>query len=674
MILINIGITFAWNKVLNNNDDGTEVNESDWYEDGFRPSVNCLGRYFNDETYTGGYRFRVDNLSQGEEIAYARLRFAARGSNITSMVKLLIEGVLQKSPTAFSTAELPSQKTPKTKAKIGWQIKEPWLRGSDDVPLYYSSPNIAPIINEILSLPAWGTGAQGKTLIITIKDSGSNQNEINRVYFEDFWKEADAISTPVTLQIYETIYDTFMGKELLGRITDRSVTVNLYSLIKTDTYIEYGTTPGIYTNTTPRYLNQAAEQPVEIILDDLAPDTRYYYRLSFRKTGDRYYEHGKEHAFHTQRPPASTFVFTITADEHFPYRLPQNKKKLNLYRQTFQNIAESNPDFLISLGDFAMTDWCSGRWIKNLGEAKQRYLNLRSCLNNIAHSIPFYLVIGNHEGEVGWEYDFTAPGQNHDSRAVICTKARKEIMPNPYPDEFYTGNTDLVSEYGLREDYFAWEWGDALFVALDPFWYTKTNPKVPADGWEWTLGKEQYDWLYQTLHNSDAKWKLVFIHHLTSSYTDNLHNRYTSDIFYGRGGTEIAKFKVAGQPSFEWGGEDKHGVFVFDVKRTDWTHGSIHDMLVSENVTAVFHGHDHLFAKQDLDGIVYQECPRPSNATYGFGFMLKSGYKHGVIHNNSGHIQVTVDPHSVKVEYVRSFLPGDGENGIVAYSYEINSN
>ena len=40
----------------------------------------------------------------------------------------------------------------------------------------------------------------------------------------------------------------------------------------------------------------------------------------------------------------------------------------------------------------------------------------------------------------------------------------------------------------------------------------------------------------------------------------------------------------------------------------------IHDLLVANHVTAVFHGHDHLFVKQDLDGIIYQEVPQPSAA------------------------------------------------------------
>ena len=48
-----------------------------------------------------------------------------------------------------------------------------------------------------------------------------------------------------------------------------------------------------------------------------------------------------------------------------------------------------------------------------------------------------------------------------------------------------------------------------------------------------------------------------------------------------------------------------------------------------------------------------------------------ANYKYGVFLPNSGHLQVSVDPESVRVEYIRSFLPDEGRNGEVAYQYTI---
>ena len=204
---------------------------------------------------------------------------------------------------------------------------------------------------------------------------------------------------------------------------------------------------------------------------------------------------------------------------------------------------------------------------------------------------------------------------------------------------------------------------------IDPFWTTRNKPAKYEDGWCWTFGKTQYDWLYETLHGSNAKWKFVFTHHLAST-TAQYKWPYIQP-YYGRGGIEVAKYKVNSWPSFEWGGEDQKGNYIFDQKRPGWAHGAVHDMLVKEKVTIVFHGHDHFFAKQDLDGIVYQECPQPGCSSYNMGYQVSSGYIYGDFLPNSGHVQVSVGPDEVKVDYIRAYLPGDGINGEITYSYTI---
>ncbi len=69
---------------------------------------------------------------------------------------------------------------------------------------------------------------------------------------------------------------------------------------------------------------------------------------------------------------------------------------------------------------------------------------------------------------------------------------RKKLFPNPFPDGFYTGDDVKHPTLGLLEDYYAWEWGDALFVALDPFWFSDERK---GDIWSRSLGETQYHWL-----------------------------------------------------------------------------------------------------------------------------------------------------------------------------------
>ena len=332
---------------------------------------------------------------------------------------------------------------------------------------------------------------------------------------------------------------------------------------------------------------------------------------------------------------------------------------LELYRCALRNVAADSPDFHIDLGDTFLCEDYSGRDVLDLDDAVVRHLAQRPFLDLVCHSAPFFMVLGNHEGEQGWRLDGTA-----DNVAVWATNARKLIYPLPAPDGFYSGNTNQLPFVGLREDYYAWEWGDALFVVLDPYWYTTTKPHSAGgspgsgDNWDWTLGFTQYDWLRDVLSNSSAKFKFVFAHQVTGGADT-----------YGRGGIEAASHALGGQGSFEWGGEDLSGEDVFDTRRPGW--GSpIHQVLVDNHVTIFFHGHDHVFVKQELDGVVYQECPRNNDVMYGAGMFA---YLYGDLVNNSGHVRVSVSPAMVTVEYVRAYLPGDGPDGEVAYAYTVGA-
>jgi hypothetical protein len=98
----------------------------------------------------------------------------------------------------------------------------------------------------------------------------------------------------------------------------------------------------------------------------------------------------------------------------------------------------------------------------------------------------------------------------------------------------------------------------------------------------------------------------------------------------------------------------------------------IHQLFVENHVTVFFHAHDHVFAQETLDGVVYQEVPMAANASYDTGFSTNpTDYAGTALTPNSGHLRVTVSPASVTVDYVRSFLAGQGTNGAVARTYTV---
>ncbi len=472
--------------------------------------------------------------------------------------------------------------------------------------------------------------------------------------------------TPFTLHA-QTL--SFPGPELLGRPTANSVTVNAVANRAIEAYFEYGPVSGVYTSQTAT-VSAAANVPIELTIDGLEADTQYYYRMAYRAVGSASWLYRSEHSFHTQKAPGASFTFTMIADSHLGQYGGQTVDERALYQRTLLNVLDDHPDFHIDLGDtFAMDPSPLGTGMTE-SEAAAAYMIERPYMGLISASVPIFLALGNHENEEGWNFDdiFQAPYQ---SLARVGMKYRKLLYPNPVPDSFYSGNTDpLPQAIGgdtNREDYYAWQWGDALFVILDPYHYSMVWPAEGGsyggegmDGeargtrWDWTLGIKQYLWLKNTLESSNARYKFVFAHQVTGGATT-----------YGRGGISAARY-------FEWGGRNADGTWGWDAKRpaSEGWDVPVHQLMVANNVTAFFHGHDHIYAREMLDGILYLEVPKPDDAGYAwqpYGYGYTEGlYPDALMIQNSGHIRVDVSPTGVNVDYVRSYLPGDGTNGVVA--------
>ena len=419
--------------------------------------------------------------------------------------------------------------------------------------------------------------------------------------------------------------------ELLSKPTSNSVTVHLFFADSVQVSVQYGTTSGSYTGHTT-WQTFADSIATEMLIAGLQPDTKYYYRVRYSHPGDTANATVRpEFTFHTQRAPGSSFSFIVEADPHLDYN-----SDTGLYRQCLFNQLSDHPDFMIDLGDYLMTDKLqNASRIVPYDTIPYRCKLFRDYFSTSGHSVPLYNVLGNHEGEEGWYVNGTA-----NNVAVWDAQVRKKYFLNPEPDNFYTGDTTNYQYIGHRQSYYAWQWGDALFIVLDPFWYTKPKPDS-LTSWNWTLGKVQYDWLKQTLDSSNAKFKFVFSHQIVGGGV----------LGQGRGGVEYADL-------YEWGGNNLDGTPGFATHRPGW-YKPIKDLLAEHHVNIFFHGHDHLFDQQTKDCMIYQETPQPSLPNYNNTSATAYGYLAGNILNNSGHLRVTVASTGVRVEYVRAYLPHD---------------
>ena len=444
---------------------------------------------------------------------------------------------------------------------------------------------------------------------------------------------------------------------VLARPSDTAVTVSVCTAKPSEVSVEFGKASGGPTTRSPAVRTEGGRTAL-LELTGLQPGTEYRYRVLVKGPGDATARPDAEHRFRTRPASGTPFTFTIQADSHLDANMDPK-----VYERTLANALADGPDFHVDLGDTFMTD----KRGREFERTAPQYDAQRWYFGQLCADAPLFMVLGNHDGEKG------TSGTADEDIGPWSYRMRTERFPPPVPGTGgYTGRTDMQD--GRTADYFAFEWGDALVVVLDPFSFTtqrarggggggrKAEGPLPPDdsSWNFTLGKAQYDWLADTLSKSRAKYKFVFTHHLVG----------------GVGGTE-ARGGVESAPYFEWGGRNADGSEGFRDRRPGWAM-PIHDLLVKNGVNAVFHGHDHLYVHSEKDGVTYQCVPQPGNALGGTRSAEEYGYASGTVFGSPGHVRVKVSPDKATVDFVRASL-GEGAgrrtdreaNGTVVATYDL---
>ena len=390
----------------------------------------------------------------------------------------------------------------------------------------------------------------------------------------------------------------------ISALSENSFSISVTSTAAGRAYVEYGTNKTTYGNKTP-IISLKKATPSIITIKELKAESKIYFRIRYALGTKKTFASLAQESITTLKT-GENFVFAVQADPHM-----DQASSAEVYRSTLNQIVKTNPAFLMDLGDIFMTDKLPD---KSDAKIRERFVLMKD-FYKILGSIPYYFTLGNHDGELGYS--------NFNTKTY-----RKEYFPEQ------TG--DLA--------YYSFTTPNSLHVVLDIFTYTTSNPK--DDGWQWTLGKTQYEWLKKTLESSTAQHKFVYVHHL-------LYGNAQS-----RGGVEIAKFN-------EWGGLNIDGSSGFNANRPGWSK-PVHQLLVDNGVDFVFKGHDHIYVKQELDGIIYQTLPQPSHPGNKISSAAEYGYVSGKTIGGSGFLKVTTNSNSIKVEFVKF-------DGSIADTYVKNS-
>jgi hypothetical protein len=388
---------------------------------------------------------------------------------------------------------------------------------------------------------------------------------------------------------------------ILKALTDpNKATLTIKANGTSKAYIEYGYEIGKYGYKSAA-VSLKANVGQDVTLTKLSAGAKVFYRLRYAQSGSSTYL-AKAASNFTLPSAFNSSVFAVQADPHM-----DENSSADVYNGTLTQIVKSAPAFLVDLGDIFMVDKLADKSEANI---RARYELMKGYYSKLG-SIPLKIILGNHDGELGYS----------------------SFNTKKYRAEYFPEQTSELS-------YFSFKGPDQLHICLDPFTYTTSSPK--ADGWQWSLGKTQYDWLKSTLEKSTEKHKFVYIHHLLVGDAQS------------RGGVEIAKRN-------EWGGANSDGTPGFEKNRPGW-YKPVHDLLVDHKVSFVFKGHDHLYVKQELDGIVYQTLPQPSHPGDKVD-PTQYGYLSGKTVGGSGFLKVSTSGSTAKVEFVKF-------DGSIADSYE----
>jgi phosphodiesterase/alkaline phosphatase D-like protein len=136
---------------------------------------------------------------------------------------------------------------------------------------------------------------------------------------------------------------SFAGVAHLGNPTDTSIAINVVPDANATIYYEYGTTSGVYTNQTAP-VAALANEPSEVVLTGLQPNTRYFYRMRYEAAANPgIWTARNEYQFQTQRPAGNTYSFVEYVG--LP-RQPPVGHALE-WQTTLDMIAAERPDFMI---------------------------------------------------------------------------------------------------------------------------------------------------------------------------------------------------------------------------------------------------------------------------------------------------------------------------------------
>jgi len=248
----------------------------------------------------------------------------------------------------------------------------------------------------------------------------------------------------------------FVVEPYLQFATSNSITIMCETSQPADLLVEYGERQPLDQRETLARAGTQTNLILGVRLDGLKPFTTYFYRVTCRDK-DGNVARNEISSFQTAPGADLPWAFGIIGD---------TQRNPDVTRKCADGIFALRPNLTIHLGDVVDDGFAKHQWVNDLFEPSKRLF---------AH-VPTFPVIGNHEKNSHWYYDY---------------------FSLPAPEYYYT-----------------FHYGNAQFFMID------SNKDL-------SKGSEQYKWLEYELKKSRATWKFTAHHHpCFSSDEDDYGDRW----------------------------------------------------------------------------------------------------------------------------------------------------
>jgi len=446
----------------------------------------------------------------------------------------------------------------------------------------------------------------------------------------------------------------------------------------------------------------------ELQLTGLSAGTTYYYRAGGSLMGaGRFYS--EIWTFTTTPSHLQDATIVVMADAHFlPMIVDARLNRQKVHAQTMRNIKAEPGSLIIDVNDSVPYCHFNGGHaavfpIDDTGTPDSPTSTFALSAEDCEYDVRLFRKYdesahtgkmrvgppGNHNGEHWWEH-----AANNSATNDVANYSRDAI------NKFFGNSLGAIALAGAEAKgrWGAFRYGAALICLVDPYEDARlsvsdpatSNPDQPDSQNDWCISQAQWDYFFHATTGWVTKASPTYDSN-NPTYTGvkfiifAMHNLIggsgVSTVTYGRGGKQYATDKAASQNSREhgasatWQAANPRG-WTGDHLALGFHGAAVKRCDAMGTVPIVIKGHDHFWAREFVDGVLYVTVPQSSginDTPFSYGFKDDGSYtdadSNTVYKPNAGHVVLTISPSAVDIRYKRSMpeglaasiaMPGDG--------------